>query len=139
MAAGAGPASRAPNRLPLVSRSRVADVLRSAVWLVPALCVAGAIALAVVLIVVDADLHPSGGVLLFPGPPAGARSFLSAIVQAMISFTAVVFSITVVVLQLSSGQYSRGCYAASCGTGSSRPRSASSSRRSPTRWWCCAR
>jgi uncharacterized membrane protein len=104
--AGAGPASRALNRLPLVSWSRVADVLRSAVWLVPALCVAGAIALAVVLIVVDADLHPSGGVLLFPGPPAGARSFLSAIVQAMISFTAVVFSITVVVLQLSSGQCS---------------------------------
>ncbi len=81
-------------------------MLRSEVWLVPAICVAGAISLAVVLIVVDADLRPSGGALLFPGPPAGARSFLSAIVQAMISFTAVVFSITVVVLQLSSSQYS---------------------------------
>jgi uncharacterized membrane protein len=101
-----GPASRALNRLPLVSGSRVADVLRSAVWLVPALCVAGAVGLAVVLIVVDAELRPSGGVLLFPGPPAGARSFLSAIVQAMISFTAVVFSITIVVLQLSSSQFS---------------------------------
>ena len=75
-------------------------------WLVPAACVAGAIGLAVALIVVDADLRPAGGVLLFPGPPSGARSFLSAIVQAMISFTAVVFSITVVVLQLSSSQYS---------------------------------
>jgi uncharacterized membrane protein len=94
------------NRLPFASSSRVADVLRSAVWLVPAVCVAGAIGLAVVLIVVDTDLRPSGGLLLFPGPPAGARSFLSAIVQAMISFTAVVFSITVVVLQLSSSQYS---------------------------------
>lgn len=101
-----GPGSRTLNRMPLVPFSRVADVLRSAVWLVPAVCVAGAIALAVVLIVVDAELRPSGGVLLFPGPPAGARSFLSAIVQAMISFTAVVFSITVVVLQLSSSQYS---------------------------------
>ena len=101
-----GPVSRALNRLPLASSSRVADVLRSAVWLVPAVCVAGAIGLAVVLIVVDADLRPSGGLLLFPGPPDGARSFLSAIVQAMISFTAVVFSITVVVLQLSSSQYS---------------------------------
>jgi uncharacterized membrane protein len=50
-------------------------------------------------------MRPSGGVVLFPGPPSGARSFLSAIVQAMISFTAVVFSITVVVLQLSSSQY----------------------------------
>jgi uncharacterized membrane protein len=67
---GTGPAGRVLNRLPLPSASRVADVLRSAVWLVPAVCVAGAIAL------------------------------------AMISFTAVVFSITVVVLQLSSSQYS---------------------------------
>jgi uncharacterized membrane protein len=98
--------SRALNRLPFASSSRVADVLRSAVWLVPAVCVAGAIGLAMVLIVVDEDLRPSGSLLLFPGPPTGARSFLSAIVQAMISFTAVVFSITVVVLQLSSSQYS---------------------------------
>jgi len=101
-----GPASRVLNRLPLPPASRVADVLRSAVWLVPAVCVASAIGLAVVLIVVDTDLRPAGGALLFPGPPSGARSFLSAIVQAMISFTAVVFSITVVILQLSSSQYS---------------------------------
>ena len=99
-------ASRALNRLPLVSRSRAADVLRSTVWLVPAVCVAGSVAVAVALIVIDADLRPAGGALLFPGPPAGARSFLSAIVQAMISFTAVVFSITIVVLQLSSSQFS---------------------------------
>jgi uncharacterized membrane protein len=102
----AKPGSRALNRLPLVSSSRVADVLRSAMWLVPAVCVAGAVALALALIVIDMHLRPSGGALLFPGPPDGARSFLSAIVQAMIAFTAVVFSITVVVLQLSSSQYS---------------------------------
>jgi hypothetical protein len=49
-----------------------------------------------------------------PGQPRAAvpratgrrRSFLSAIVQAMISFTAVVLSITIVVLQLSSSQFS---------------------------------
>ncbi|HEY1324605.1 MAG TPA: DUF2254 family protein, partial [Streptosporangiaceae bacterium] len=40
-----------------------------------------------------------------PGHRPG-RSFLSAIVQAMISFTAVVLSITIVVLQLSSSQFS---------------------------------
>jgi len=98
--------TRVLNRLPLVSWGRVSDVLRSTVWLVPALCVAGSIGAAVALVVLDADLRPSGGVLLFPGPSAGARSFLSAIVQAMISFTAVVFSITIVVLQLSSSQFS---------------------------------
>ena len=99
-------ASHAMSRLPLVSRSRAADVLRSTVWLIPAVCVAASVAVAVALIVIDADLRPSGGALLFPGPPAGARSFLSAIVQAMISFTAVVFSITIVILQLSSSQFS---------------------------------
>lgn len=96
---------RALNRLPLVSRSRVADWLLAQVWLVPALCVTGSVAVAVTLIAIDASLRPSGGAVLFPGPPAGARSFLSAIVQAMISFTAVVFSITIVVLQLSSSQF----------------------------------
>jgi uncharacterized membrane protein len=33
--------------------------------------------------------------VLFPGPPSGARSFLSSITQAMITFTALVFSITI--------------------------------------------
>jgi uncharacterized membrane protein len=127
------------NRLPFASSSRVADVLRSAVWLVPAVCVAGAIGLAVVLIVVDTDLRPSGGLLLFPGPPAGARSFLSAIVQAMISFTAVVFSITWLSCSCPAASTRRGCCAASCGTASSSPRSASLSRRSPMRWWSCGR
>jgi uncharacterized membrane protein len=97
---------RAVDRLPFVSTSRFIDVLRSAIWLVPSLCVAVSVVLAVGLIVADAKLGPSGGLLLFPGPPSGARSFLSAIVQAMISFTGVVISITIVVLQLSSGQFS---------------------------------
>jgi uncharacterized membrane protein len=100
-------ANRALNRLPFVSTSRVAYELRSAIWLIPAICVTVALGLALVLIEVDTRLHLSGGaLLLFPGPPAGARSFLSAIVQAMIAFTGLVFSITVVVLQLSSGQFS---------------------------------
>jgi uncharacterized membrane protein len=94
------------DRLPFVSVSRIADVLRSAIWLVPTLCVAVAILLAVALVEVDTNLGPSGGLLLFPGPPGGARSFLSSIVTAMISFTGTVISITIVVLQLSSGQFS---------------------------------
>ena len=43
---------------------------------------------------------------LFAGGPEGARTLLSAIVSSMISFTALVFSITIVVLQLTSGQFS---------------------------------
>lgn len=37
-----GAARRALNWLPFASASRVADVLRTAVWLVPAVCAAGA-------------------------------------------------------------------------------------------------
>jgi uncharacterized membrane protein len=37
---------------------------------------------------------------------AWARSFLSSIIQAMITFTGLVLSVTIVVLQLTSGQLS---------------------------------
>ncbi len=90
-----------------VSRRRAQDVLRSTFWLVPALCVVASIGLAVALIALDTQLGTTHTtIFLFPGPPGGARTFLSAIVQAMISFTGLVFSITIVVLQLSSGQFS---------------------------------
>jgi uncharacterized membrane protein len=81
-------------------------VARSTFWLVPALCVAAAIGLAVGLIALDEALPGTHAAVVFPGPPEGARSFLSSIIQAMISFTGLVFSITIVVLQLSSGQFS---------------------------------
>lgn len=42
---------------------------------------------------------------IFPGGVDGARSVLSAIASAMISVTGVVFSITIVVLQLASSQF----------------------------------
>ncbi len=91
----------------LVSLDRVRDVMRSEFWLVPALCVVAAIGLGAGLIAVDHALPwTSGAAFLYPGPPAGARSYLSSIVTAMIAFTGLVFSITIVVLQLTSGQFS---------------------------------
>ncbi|MGH3238726.1 MAG: DUF2254 family protein [Streptosporangiaceae bacterium] len=92
--------------LPVASTARLRNVLQSAFWLLPALCVTASIGLAIGLITLDSYLPAAHGVLLYPGPPSGARSFLSSIVQAMISFTALVFSITIVVLQLTSGQFS---------------------------------
>lgn len=92
--------------LPGVSLSRARQVARSSFWLVPALCVTLAIGLGIGLVALDQALPLAHGLAVFPGPPEGARSFLSSIVQAMISFTGLVFSITVVVLQLSSGQFS---------------------------------
>lgn len=90
----------------VVSAERLRDVLRSTFWLIPALCVAGAIALAVGLVAVDNAIGSLRAEFLFPGPPAAARGLLSSITQAMIAFTGLVFSITVVVLQLTSSQFS---------------------------------
>lgn len=88
------------------SAARIRDVLRSTFWLVPALCVAGSIALGVGLVAIDRHFGTSRVAFLFPGPPEGARSLLSSITQAMIAFTGLVFSITVLVLQLTSSQFS---------------------------------
>jgi len=93
-------------RLPVVSVERARDVARSTFWLVPAVCVVISIGLAIGLGALDDALPATHAFFVFPGPPAGARSFLSSIIQAMISFTGLVFSITIVVLQLSSGQFS---------------------------------
>ena len=90
----------------MVSLERLRDELRSTIWLVPAACVATAVGAAIGLIVLDQTVGPMPAGVLFPGPPSGARTFLSSITQAMISFTGVVFSITIVVLQLTSGQFS---------------------------------
>lgn len=89
-----------------VSAGRLRDVIRSTFWLVPALCVCASVALGLGLVALDGQLSSTHGAFLYPGPPAGARSFLSSIVTAMISFTGLVFSITILVLQLTSGQFS---------------------------------
>ncbi|MDQ3905953.1 MAG: DUF2254 domain-containing protein [Actinomycetota bacterium] len=90
----------------MVSSKRLQYVFRSAFWLVPALCITAASGLALGLVMVDESMGSSQFTFLFPGPPEGARSLLSSITQAMITFTALVFSITIVVLQLASSQFS---------------------------------
>lgn len=79
-------------------RSRAAQTF----WLIPAGCVAGAILLGVLLPSVKLSVRP----LLFGAGPESARSFLSSITSAMITMTGLVFSITVVALQLAAGQFS---------------------------------
>ncbi|MFC7550476.1 DUF2254 domain-containing protein [Plantactinospora sp. GCM10030261] len=84
--------------------ARLAEI-RESFWLVPAIFSIGAVAVAIGLSALELQLDlPFGGIV--PSGPAGARSLLSSIITAMISFTALVFSITVVALQLASSQYS---------------------------------
>ncbi|GIJ41442.1 DUF2254 domain-containing protein [Micromonospora andamanensis] len=89
---------------PRTAAARLAEI-RQGFWLIPALFAASAVVVAVGLSVLELRLRlPVGSIL--PSGPAGARSLLSSIITAMISFTALVFSITVVALQLASSQYS---------------------------------
>ncbi len=78
--------------------------LRKSLLPVPVLFSVIAIVLAIVTSVLDRSFRFETG--LFPGGAESARSLLSAIASASLTLTAVVFSITMLVLQLTSAQYS---------------------------------
>jgi uncharacterized membrane protein len=83
--------------------------MRSSFWFVPALMVADAVVLAVVLITLDTsvDLHLAARwPLLFGAGAAGARGLLTTVASSMITVAGLVFSITLVALALTSSQYS---------------------------------
>ncbi len=76
-------------------------------WAIPLLFAIAASLLALGVTAVDDSLDTSLHVpFLFAGGPEGARALLAAIITSMISFTGLVFSITIVVLQLTSSQFS---------------------------------
>ena len=82
--------------------------IRSSLWFVPTLVVAGAVALALGLIEIDLragehlrDRWPR----LFAVEAEGSRAILSTIAGSMITVAGVVFSITIVALTLASSQY----------------------------------
>lgn len=74
-------------------------------WVVPALWCLGSFVAGLLIPEVDEQLAQQVP-LLFQAGPDGARTFLSTIAGAMISVTGLVFSITIVVLQLASSQFS---------------------------------
>ncbi|WP_107774046.1 DUF2254 domain-containing protein [Nocardioides sediminis] len=73
-------------------------------WAVPTAIVVAAFVLGLVLPALDSALAEHVP-FVFEGGPDGARSLLSTIASAMISVTGLVFSITIVVLQLASSQF----------------------------------
>jgi uncharacterized membrane protein len=87
-------------------RHRIPRGPRSLFWLVPALCGGAAIVLGVGLVAVNHEFPGLNGPFLFQGSPSGARTSLDSIVSAMITLTGLVYSISFVALQLTSGQYS---------------------------------
>lgn len=80
--------------------------LVSGYWFLPTSIVAVVSALAFALVAADVRLDGEDSRLGFTGGPASAREILSAIASSTLTLTALVFSVTVIVLQLASGQFS---------------------------------
>ncbi|HYO69405.1 MAG TPA: DUF2254 domain-containing protein [Archangium sp.] len=87
--------------------TRLAERLGTSYWLVPTLCVAVAIGLSHAAQALDARLPQERHAwYLFYGGPEGARSVLSAVASSMMTFSGLVFSVTILVLQQASNQFS---------------------------------
>jgi uncharacterized membrane protein len=83
------------------------DQLRSGFWFLPAVCVGIATVTALVLIAMDRRISESDIALpSYTGGPRNASDILTTIAASMITFTGLVFSITVLALQLTSSQFS---------------------------------
>jgi uncharacterized membrane protein len=87
---------------------QIMENMRASLWLVPGIWVVGASVAAFGLIAID-DATPHIGEdlpLIFGGGSDGARGLLSSIAGSMITVAGVVFSITIIALQLASSQFS---------------------------------
>ena len=81
--------------------------LRTNLWTAPALAVLVALGLAQVLASVDRRIDQDREAwFLFGGGVESAREMLSTLASSMLTFTGLVFSITILVLQQASNQYS---------------------------------
>ncbi|MBW3588810.1 MAG: DUF2254 domain-containing protein [Actinobacteria bacterium] len=84
-------------------RSRLGETL----WFIPTLMVIGGIALALGTTILDERLENRPFTeFIFTGGTDSARSILQTVASAVVTFTALVFTITVVALQLASQQFS---------------------------------
>ena len=79
----------------------------NSLWFIPALCTSVAIVLAFSMVAIDRANVINDGTLRFTfgAGAAGARGVLSTIAGSIITVTGVVFSITIVALQLASSQF----------------------------------
>ncbi len=80
--------------------------LLSGYWFIPTAILLVVSALAFALVELDSRLAADGRQVGFTGGPDSARELLSAVASSTLTLAALVFSVTVVVLQLASGQFS---------------------------------
>ncbi len=83
------------------------ETLRERLWLIPAIAAVVAAIFAWVLVRIDHAVGTTAAdSLFFGGGPESARLILSTIAAAMLTFTGLVFTVTMLVLQLASSQFS---------------------------------
>jgi uncharacterized membrane protein len=83
--------------------------IRDSLWFVPAMCTLMGVVLAVAVTEIERQEYLDLAIVdswLFAGGTEGARGVLSAIATSLITVTGVIFSVTMVALQLASSQFS---------------------------------
>lgn len=102
-------AGRAGREAPTVARiDEIVRYLRESLWFIPGLFAIGSLLLGALLVFIDAEVGQLQGGLWFVylGSVEGAQAVLSTIAMSMLTFTGLVFSITMLVLQSASNQLS---------------------------------
>ena len=87
-------------------RAKLFMHLKSSLWLVPVLCVLAGAALSFGTIAVDRYFDYEALPTRLVGGPDAAAAILSTVAASMVSLTALVLTITMVVVQLAMGQFS---------------------------------
>ena len=87
-------------------RARLFIHLKSSLWFVPVLCVLAGAALSFGTIAIDRYFDYEALPTRFVGGPDAAAYILSTVAASMVSLTALVLTITMVVVQLAMGQFS---------------------------------
>ncbi len=98
-----------PTTQPLGARLQaLRNALTGALWPLPTIAIVAAVGLGVGLTELDQALAFGDDPIrfVFTGGPSAARTVLSAIASSLISVTTLLFSLTIVTLQLASSQYS---------------------------------
>jgi uncharacterized membrane protein len=90
----------------LMKRWRLIIHLRASLWFVPVLCVLAGAAISVGTIALDRAFSYKGLPRSVVGGPDAATAVLSTVAASMVSLTALVLTITMVVVQLAMGQFS---------------------------------
>lgn len=89
-----------------MTRRRLLSYLRSSLWFVPVLCVVGGAVLSFAALALDRAFDYEAIPPDLIGGPDAVTAILSTIAASMVSLTALVLTITMVVVQLAMGQFS---------------------------------